>query len=61
MYVVEINKMLLTKASTLRLREKQEERGRLKTLNNIPLRSMLFNAGRDTVKRLATVSKRNIV
>ncbi len=37
--------MLLTKASTFRLKEKQEERGRLKPLINIPLRSMLVKAG----------------
>ena len=38
-------KMLLTKASTFRLRENIKERGRLYTLINIPLRSMLFNGG----------------
>jgi len=35
----------LTHSSTLRLREKQEERGSCHPLNNIPLRSMLFNGG----------------
>jgi len=38
-------KILLTKASTFKLKEKREERGRLQTLTNIPLRSMLVNGG----------------
>jgi hypothetical protein len=32
MFTVEMTKMLLTKASTLRLEEEQEERGRLEQL-----------------------------
>jgi len=34
----------------LRLKENMKEHRTLKTLINIPLRSMLINAGRDTVK-----------
>jgi len=40
-----------TKHSTFRLKEKREERGSVQTLNNIPLRSMLFNAGVTLKKR----------
>jgi len=45
MFIIEIERKLLTKTSTFRLREKQVERGRLETLINIPLRSMLINGG----------------
>jgi len=45
MFIVEMMKMLLTKASTFRLRENIKERGRLDPLINIPLRSMLINGG----------------
>ena len=44
MFTFEIEKLLVTKASTFRLKEKREERGR-PPLNNIPLRSMLINGG----------------
>jgi hypothetical protein len=37
--------MHLTHSSTAKQEEKQEERGSCQTLNNIPLRSMLFNGG----------------
>ncbi len=46
--------MLLTKHSTFRLKEKQEERGSVQTLINIPLRSMLINGRRDTIKNSQT-------
>ena len=52
--------MGLTKVSVLRLKEKQEEHRTLQTLINIPLRSMLINAGVPLKKRLATVSKRKV-
>jgi hypothetical protein len=45
MFTVEMKKKLLTKHSTFRLKEKQEERGSVQTLINIPLRSMLINGG----------------
>jgi hypothetical protein len=45
MFTVEIRRMLLTKHSTFRLKEKQEVRGSVQTLINIPLRSMLINGG----------------
>jgi len=51
MYFVKIGKMLLTKVSVLRLKDKQEEHRTLHPLNNIPLRSMLFNAGVTLKKR----------
>jgi len=35
----------VTKVSGLRLKEMQEEPRTLETLNNIPLRSLLFNGG----------------
>ena len=40
-----MNKMLLTKHSTFRLKEKQEERGSVQTLINIPLRSCVMKRG----------------
>jgi hypothetical protein len=43
-------KLWLTHSSTTKQEDKQEERGSCQTLINIPLRSMLINAGRDTVK-----------
>jgi len=39
MFVIEINKMLLTRVSTI-IERTEGERGRLETLINIPLRSM---------------------
>ena len=45
MFAIEMRKLLLTKVSVPRLKEKQEEHRTLETLNNIPLRSMLFNGG----------------
>jgi len=41
----------ITNSSTAKQEEKQEERGSCQTLNNIPLRSMLFNAGVTLKKR----------
>jgi len=43
MFAIEMMKIQLTKHSTFRLKEKQEERGSVQTLINIPLRSMLIN------------------
>ena len=37
--------MGLTNSSTAKKEEQQEDRGTAQPLNNIPLRSMLFNAG----------------
>ena len=37
--------MLITHSSTAKQEEKLKERGSCQTLNNIPLRSMLFNGG----------------
>jgi hypothetical protein len=45
MFTLEMKKMLLTNSSTLRLKEKQEERGSCQPLINIPLRSTLINGG----------------
>jgi len=50
MLASEIIRMLLTNSSTAKQEEKQEERGSCQPLINIPLRSILINGGRDTVK-----------
>ena len=40
----------LTNSSTAKQEEKMKERGSCQTLTNIPLRSMLFNAGVSTIR-----------
>ncbi|MCF8298280.1 MAG: hypothetical protein K9J13_12105, partial [Saprospiraceae bacterium] len=42
--------MVYNKSAHIQIERKQEERGALQTLNNLPLRSRLFNAGVSTIK-----------
>jgi hypothetical protein len=50
MFTVKMKMMLLTGVPTISTKKSEKNRGARKPLTNIPLRSMLINAGRDTVK-----------
>ena len=56
MSIIEIRKMLLTRASTFRLREKQAERGRFKTLSTINLREKMINVIKVSLFIILTIS-----